>query len=82
MMDLKEFQEWKQKIEGLQRQADRAAGALDQLHQRLMDEFRCGSLAEAERLLDGLVRDLREVKEGFDQAKAEFEKRWGKQLEG
>ena len=49
-MDVDEFNRLKKKCDDLQRQADRDAGALEQLLERLKKEYNC-TLAEAEELL-------------------------------
>ena len=80
-MDLKRFQALKDRAEALQREADRAAGALQQLKFRLKDEFNCKTLEEAEKLLQRLSKEQKEAEKTFNQALKIFEAEFGDLLQ-
>lgn len=72
-----DLQELKRKVEGLQREHDRAAGARDQLMKRLKAEFGCSTLEEAEALLERLQVEEREAARKYTARKKKFEKEFG-----
>lgn len=80
MTSVQEFGQWKKKIEGLQRQADRAAGVLDNLRERLKDLYGCSSVEEAEKLLAKLKKQHRMLKDRLDEQLTAFQKKWGGSL--
>lgn len=57
MILLDDFQELQRKIEKLQREADKASGAVEILKQRLKDEFGCLTLKEAKNLLEQMKQE-------------------------
>ena len=81
-IDLKKYQQLKDKVDQAQRQADKAAGALDQLMQQLKKEFDCDSLEEAEKLKTKLQKEEVKKEKEFTDALEEFERQWGDKLKG
>lgn len=67
----------KNKIDWAKQEAARAAGALDQVMQRLREEHGCGTLDEAKALLAKLNRKEKKAGEEFDTALKEFNKEFG-----
>ena len=76
MADLKDLLALKERVESLRREADKAAGALEQSMRRLKEEFGCGSIKEAEKLLKELKAEEEESKDQFDREFEKFEKLW------
>lgn len=80
MANLADLTALKKQVDNLQRTADRASGALEQAMSRLNEEFGCGSLKEAEKLLAELKTQEEETKDAFDTAYSDFEEQWEDQL--
>jgi hypothetical protein len=80
MADLNDVLELKKRVEKLQRDADRAAGALAQTLAQLKSEFGCSSLEAAEALLKKAKTDEQKAQVAFDTALAAFEEEWGEAL--
>lgn len=80
-MDLKKYTALKDKVDGLQRRADKVAGALDQLQAQLKKEFGCDTIAEAEKLLAKLDKDQARAEKELEAELAAFQKKWGALLE-
>lgn len=81
MIDLARYNQLKSQVEQLQSEADRAAGALEQLMGRLEAEFGCKTLKAAERLLAKLEGETEAAEVAYNKALKEFEKKWGSYLE-
>lgn len=79
-MKLDDYTNLKQKVDRLQRESDKAAGALEQLKSQLRKEFECSSLEEAKSLLAKLEREEVKAKKEFETAMAEFEVKWSSVL--
>ena len=80
MADLKRYNELKEKVEDIQKKADRAQGNLDQIMKQLKNDFDCDDLEEAKAILDKLEKELEETESEFDEAISEFEEKWGDKL--
>ena len=78
---LDRYQKMKRKADELRREADRAEGALEQLMEKLKEDFDCDTLEEAEQLSKRLEKEAKEAEEQFDVAVEEFEEEWGDELE-
>jgi len=76
MSELEELVELKDKIDQLQRESDRAAGALEQVMGRLKKEFKCKTLQEAERKLKTLDKKATKAEADFREAMEELEEKW------
>jgi len=76
MINENQYRELKQEVEAARNEATRAQGALDQLIDRLKDEFECESLKEAKTLLTSLETKREEADEDFEKAFADYQKRW------
>ena len=74
--DAERFLELRRRVEKLQREADRAAGAKDQLLSRMQAEFGCKTVKEAEKRLTREERELQELREGFQAKLSSFEEKW------
>ena len=81
-MNLESFVKLQKQVEGLQRQADEAAGALKQLMKQLKKEFACNSLQEANRLLEELRQQEVTAQVEFATELKVFKKQWGHLLNG
>ena len=81
-VDLKRYDELKRKTVSAQREADRAAGALEKAMGELKAEFKVDSLDAAETLEAKLKRQADKAERQFNRAMVEFDEKWGKKLEG
>jgi len=81
MTNLDRYQKLKGKADELQREADRAEGALEQLMDKLKDEFDCETLEEAEKLSKKLEKEAKKAEEDFETAIDMFEEKWGDVLD-
>lgn len=75
-----EFLRLKKEVDRLQREKDKADGAIDQLMKEL-EQFGCSSLEEAKQLLKKLEREERETERKFTKLFKRFNKRWKKHPE-
>lgn len=80
MTDLQRYNDLKEKADRLRRDADRAAGAEDQLKKRLKVEFDCDTVGQAKILLENLEQELGRTKAEYEKATDKFEAAWDKQL--
>lgn len=69
-------------MDAKRREADRAAGALNQLLGRLKDEFGVGTVEEAEALLRKLTMVQAKAEASFDSALGKFKEKWKEKLDG
>ena len=81
MIDLKEFQRLQDKVARLQREADKAEGALAEQMRRLKDGHGCESIEQAEQLLGELEEEQVAADKQFAKAAETFERRWKEELE-
>ncbi len=79
---LDDFHRLKEKVERLKRDRDRAVGALSELKKRLLREFKVKTLKDAKKLLKALLDREIGIMRKYAKARAEFDKKWGKLLEG
>ena len=80
MIDVKRFNELKTRVDKLQRDKDRAEGALAQLMERLKSEHGCGTIEEAEAKLSDLRKKTAAKERVYNQALGEFEQDWSASL--
>jgi hypothetical protein len=79
-MNLKKWQELKDKLANLERQASEAQGAIKQLQGHLQEEFACGSIEQADKLLTKLKKEQDQLTIQFDQSLEEFNQKWKEKL--
>lgn len=79
-MDAREFVRLKERVEALQRKADRAEGALEQWRRYLHAEFSCPDVEKARKLLAELKRQERELEAKYRADLKTFERKWGDRL--
>ncbi len=77
MPDLNDVAELKDKVTRLQRDRDRAGGALEEAMKSLSEEFGCKSLEEAEEKLEQMKMEEDKARKLFEASLAEFRKTWG-----
>jgi len=75
-IDLKRYQVLKSKVDDLQRDADRAEGALTQLMERLKTEHDCDTLEQAEKKVAKLKKALAAAEQQYESDLEEFETDW------
>lgn len=80
MSDLEKFAALKKKVTTLQRDADKAQGALDRLQAELAEEFECETIEAAEKLLKRLVKEEKAAGKAFSKALTKFEEDWSEDL--
>lgn len=79
-MNLNQFLALKNKVESLRRKADEAKGARDQLQKQLQNDYGCGTLDEAKKLLIQLNKEKEKLEKEYEEGMAEFKKKWGDKL--
>jgi predicted Zn-dependent protease len=78
--DLREFTDLKHRVESLQKRADRAQGAFDQLTSQLKKEYGVTTLDEGKRLLLKLEKEEQKAEREYREALEKFLEEWGDQL--
>ena len=76
----KKFINLQTKVTKAQEEASKATGALDQIMQRLKDEFDCSTIEEAKNLLKKLEKKSEKEEKEFETALEKFENEWKEQL--
>jgi len=76
MSDLNKVMELKAKVDQLQRETDRAGGALEQTMARLKKEYHCDTVEEAEALLKRLHGEKQKANKVFTEVLTSFEENW------
>ncbi len=80
-MNLECYEALKRKVDRLQRDHDRAEGALDELLAQLKADHNCDSVAQADKLLKRLGKEEKRLCSEFEQVVEEFETEWAEQLD-
>ncbi len=79
-MDLQKYEELKRKVDGHNRQVDRAAGALDEKMSQLKEEFKCETVQELKELIAKLEKKEESEMEMFESRLKEFKEKWDDDL--
>ncbi len=79
-ISVKRYQELEAKVSRLQREQDRAEGALEEQNRRLKKDHDCDSISMAEKKLKKLDRKTAEAETAFEDSLVEFESEWGDKL--
>jgi len=77
---LEKFNQLKQTVEDARQNADRAAGALEQITKTLQKDFDCKTINIANKKLKQLQKQEITAKEDFEKAMKEYEKKWKERL--
>lgn len=80
-MEIKRYQQLKNKLDNLQREVNRADGALDQTLLTLKTEFNCATLEEGEKKKSELQTKARKAEKKFNSLLNQFEEQWGDVLD-
>jgi len=80
-MDAKEFLRLKEKIARLQKERDRAEGALQRVMKEFREKYGIEDLQEAEDRLRKLQSKKEKASARFQKASREFEEKWGDRLQ-
>ena len=80
-IDLQKYTALKTKAEELQRDADKAAGAVETIRTRLRKEFKVPTIAAAKKLILELEQEEKKLEKEFEKALATFEKEFKDVLE-
>ena len=80
-IDEKKFKQLKQQADDVRAARDRTAGQLEATMERLKNEFGCGTIEEAKKLLVKLNKEATKAEAGYDEAVETFEKEWGSRAE-
>lgn len=78
---LRKFAELKEKAEAAQQAADKAAGALGEVKERMKKDFGCSTIKEAKAKLVVMQQKQEAVMAKFEDAMKQFEKDWGERVE-
>ena len=71
-----EIKAWSRRIAALGKEAAKAEGAVEQFTKQLLEEFECGSIEEAEQLLEELESQKQKQEQRVSSLKSKFEKKW------
>lgn len=71
-MNIKQYEQLRERVERFQRDADRAQGTVDQLYRDLQERFDCKTKKAARRLIADLKVDLEQEDAKFKKALSEF----------
>ena len=80
-IDLKKWQSLKSEIESHNKQAERAAGALEQLKGQLQKEFAISKTDKAKPLLETMTKDLIVAEKAYEQDLEAFKREHADKLE-
>ena len=80
MADLNDLTRIKEQVDRLQREADKASGALEHAMVQLKEDFGCKTLEEGQKLLDELTQESKKAEDEFNKALKKFEDEWGDTL--
>ncbi len=80
-MNLDDFTRLKKQVERLQRDADRAAGAREQLLETLVKEFEVESIESAQKLLRRLGKEVETLEASYKEERQAFEQEYQERLE-
>ena len=80
-IDLARYKQLKTEVDELQREINKAEGALEQLTERLQSEFGCKTLEQAEKLLRKMQKEAKQAEDEYNEALSEFEEQWLEVLE-
>lgn len=75
-MNLDDFSQLKKRIDRLQREADKAAGAAEQVLETLRKEFEVNGIEEAKKLLEVLSQQEQQAEQKYQQQLVRFEESW------
>lgn len=81
-MNLKQYQQLKDRVDTLRQNVARAEGVRDELLKRLRREYGCETVEEAEQLHLRLASEAEEAEGRFQQQLAQFNEEWGDLLDG
>jgi uncharacterized protein Yka (UPF0111/DUF47 family) len=76
-ISIEEYQRLKREADQRRAEADRAKGAYDQQLKKLLEDFNCSTIEEAEKLLDELKQKEKTADEEFKQTLKEYQKAFG-----
>ena len=80
-VDLETYKKLKDQAEQAKAQANRAAGAVEQLMGELYEKFECSTLDEANALLARLEKQAQAAEEVYRDELTYFESEWGDYLD-
>jgi len=80
-MDIKTYQRMKAEADDLQRDCDRAEGALSAKTAQLKREYDCPTVTDAEKLKAKLAKEVERLEVRFDKELKAFETAWKGKLE-
>ena len=76
-MDVKKYSRIKEQVEAIQRRADKAQGAAEQIMERLQKEFGVNTVEEGKELLKKLEKEKSNLETELEELWREFEKEYG-----
>jgi len=81
MIDLNEYNRLKKAVDDKQREANKAAGALEQTVAQIKSEFGCASFADAKRKLAELEEQEKQAESEYNKALKKFKNDFSRHLE-
>ena len=76
-MDVRRFESIKGRIEQLQREQNKAEGALDQLIAEMETKYGCKDVRHAEKVLVKKTVEAEDAEKEYKEALSKFEEDWG-----
>ena len=76
-MDVKKYSRIKEQVEAIQRRADKAQGAAEQIMERLQKEVGVNTVEEGKELLKKLEKEKSNLETELEELWREFEKEYG-----
>lgn len=70
----------KERIKGIDESINRTRFRLEQIDEQLIKEFKCKTVADAEKLLKRLETEAEDLESKIDKALAKFDEEYGDQL--
>lgn len=72
MIDVDEFQELKSTVDRMQKESDKAEGALQQLKKQMKDEFDCPTIKDAKQLVSELDQQEKQTTKQYQSELVKF----------
>lgn len=81
-LDLKTFNKLSERVDSVQRQADRKLGEADSLKARMKEDYDCHTLRDVRSSLESGEEELAQLEEEFNRELKRFQEEYGDRLKG
>lgn len=76
MITEEQYRALREEVEEAKQQAERAAGALEQLTEQLKQEYGCENIKQAKKKLAELEEQAQEAEDAFNKAYSDYKRKW------